>query len=225
MGKPRRILLFDIDGTLAVSQGAGTRAMTRVFADRFGIEHALADIDFAGRSDRWIVAAALERAGRRPSAEALARFQDAYIPALSEELRRGSRLLPGAAALLDALAARPVLLGLGTGNFRRAAEAKLAHLGVWEHLRGGGFGDDAADRTALLAAALPRLRPHAAPEAEVIVIGDTRHDIEAARGIGARVVAVQTGFAQPGELISADHLLADLSNTRAVVDLLAGRLG
>jgi len=157
-GKPGRILRCDVDGTLAVSQGAGTRAMTRVFADHFGIENALAEIDFAGRSDRWIVAAALERAARRPTAEVFARFQDAYLPALSEELRRGSRLLPGVAELLNALADRPVLLGLGTGNFRRAAQAKLAHLGVWEHFRGGGFGDGRFVATG--AGAGLRLTPH-----------------------------------------------------------------
>ena len=55
------------------------------------------------------------------------------------------------------------------------------------------------------------------------MIGDTYHDIEAARGIGAKVVAVQTGFAQPGDLITADHLLADLSNTAAVVEILVGK--
>ena len=223
MAKPGTILLFDIDGTLAVTQGAGTRAMTRAFKQHFGIDSALAGLDFAGRSDNWIVATALSRAGLTPTIEAIASFQDAYIPALTEELQTGSRLLPGVPELLDALADEPVLLGLGTGNFRRAAKAKLAFLGVWDRFVDGGFGDDAADRTKLLAAALPRLRPHAAPDAGVIVIGDTSHDIEAARGIGASVLAVQTGYAQPGDLITADHLLPDLSNTAAVVEILVGK--
>lgn len=220
MTAARAILLFDIDGTLAVTQGAGTRAMSRVFREVFGIADALAGIDFAGRSDRWISATALERAGREASAATIAEFQDAYVPALREELERGSRLLPGVVELLDALADQPVVLGLGTGNFRRAAEAKLGHLGVWDRFIDGGFGDDAADRTALLAAGLARLRPLAAPDAEVVVIGDTRHDVEAARGIGARALAVQTGFARPGDLIGADWLVADLTDTRAVVELL-----
>ena len=216
----KTILLFDIDGTLALTQGAGTRAMGRVFREVFGIENALAGVDFAGRSDSWIAATAFRNAGREPTPQTVVRFQDAYIPALSEELEVGSRLLPGVVELLDALAEQPVVLGLGTGNFRRAAEAKLAHLGIWERFTDGGFGDDAANRTALLAAALPRLRPLAAPDAGIIVIGDTRHDIEAARGIGARVLAVQTGFARPGDLIGADWLVADLTDTRAVVELL-----
>lgn len=220
MTAARAILLFDIDGTLAVTQGAGTRAMSRVFREVFGIADALSGIDFAGRSDRWISATAFERAGREASAATIAAFQDAYVPALREELERGSRLLPGAADLLDALTDRPVVLGLGTGNFRRAAEAKLGHLGVWDRFVGGGFGDDAADRTALLAAGLARLRPLTSSDAAVVVIGDTRHDVEAARGIGARVLAVQTGFARPGDLIGADWLAADLTDTRAVVELL-----
>ena len=218
------ILLFDIDGTLALTQGAGTRAMSRVFRGVFGIEDALAGIDFAGRSDSWIASTAFRNAGREPTPQTVAQFQDAYIPALGEELQRGSRLLPGVVELLDALADQPVVLGLGTGNFRRAAEAKLAHLGIWERFADGGFGDDAANRTELLAAALPRLQPLSAPDAEIIVIGDTRHDIEAARGIGARVLAVQTGFARPGDLITADHLLPDLSNTQAALNLLLPRL-
>ncbi len=223
MEKPGTILLFDIDGTLAVSQGAGSRAMSRAFKQHSGITFSLANVDFAGRSDRWIVDTVLRDAGRGGGEESLARFQDAYIPALNEELRDRSWLLPGVAELLAALNEESVVLGLGTGNFRRAAQAKLDYLGVWDCFVDGGFGDDAANRTELLAAALPRLRPHADPNAEVIVIGDTYHDIEAARGIGATVVAVQTGFAQPGDLITADHLLADLSNTAAVVEILVGK--
>lgn len=219
-GAAKTILLFDIDGTLAVTQGAGTRAMTRVFADCFGIERALDGVDFAGRSDRWIVAAALARAGITASDEALVRFQDAYIPVLTEELQDSARLLPGVLELLDALAELPLALGLGTGNLRQAAEAKLTHLGIWERFADGGFGDDAAGRTELLTAALTRLRPLAAHNAGVIVIGDTRHDIEAARGIGARVLAVQTGYAQPGDLITADHLAADLTDTQSIAALL-----
>ena len=216
MTAAQAILLFDIDGTLAVTQGAGTRAMSRVFREVFGLENALADVDFAGRSDSWIAATAFRNAGRKPTPQTIAQFQDAYIPALSEELEVGSRLLPGVVELLAALAEQPVVLGLGTGNFRRGAEAKLAHLGIWECFVDGGFGDDAANRTALLAAALPRLQPFAAPNAEIIVIGDTRHDIEA-----ARVVAVQTGFARTGDLITADHLFPDLANTPAIINLLA----
>ena len=154
------ILMFDIDGTLSTSQGAGTLAMTRTFRQLWGIENALAGMNFAGRSDSWIVPTALSNQGRDCSADDLARFIDAYVPHLGDAVaERNSELCPGVMELLDALADEDVTMGLGTGNFRRAAEAKLAPMGIWDRFVEGGFGDDAADRTALLAAGLARLAP------------------------------------------------------------------
>lgn len=207
------ILMFDIDGTLSLSQGAGTAAMTRAFRELWGIESALTGMDFAGRSDTWIVPTALAAHGRDCSADDLAAFIDTYVPALDQALaERNVRLCPGVAELLEALAGEDVVLGLGTGNFRRAAEVKLSPLGIWDYFVDGGFGDDAPDRTALLAAGLERLRAHSTDAADVVVIGDTGHDVEAGQAIGARVVAVRTGYAKPGELDAADVVLDDLSD-------------
>lgn len=207
------ILMFDIDGTLSLSQGAGTAAMTRAFRELWGIENALDGMDFAGRSDTWIVPTALATHGRDCSADELSQFIDTYVPALGDALvERNSRLCPGVAELLDALTGMDVVLGLGTGNFRRAAEAKLQPLGIWDYFIEGGFGDDAPDRTVLLAAGLERLRQHAPNGSEVVVIGDTGHDVEAGHAIGARVVAVRTGYARPGELDAAEVVLDDLSD-------------
>ena len=151
--------------------------------------------------------------GRDCAPADLERFLDAYVPTLAEELpRRGATLLPGVGELLAALAPRDVVLGLGTGNFRRAAETKLAPLGIWDYFVEGGYGDDSPNRTALLAAGLDRLRAHTTPDAEVVVIGDTSHDIEAGRAIGARIVAVRTGYAEDGDLDTADVVLDDFSN-------------
>ena len=210
------ILMFDIDGTLSTSQGAGTLAMSRAFAELWGIQGALEGMNFAGRSDSWIVPTALERAGRDCSADDLARFQDVYIRHLSDALvERESRLCPGVSELLDALQDHDCTVGLGTGNFRRAAEAKLAPLGIWNRFVEGGFGDDHPNRTELLAAGLQRLSRHANDGSNVVVIGDTAHDIEAGHAIGARVVAVKTGYSQPGELDDADVILDDLSDLDA----------
>ena len=207
------ILMFDIDGTLSTSQGAGTQGLTRTFRELYGIENALEGMNFAGRSDSWIVTTALARQGRDCSADELLRFIDHYVPHLGQAVgERNSRLCPGVLPLLDALTNENVTLGLGTGNFRRAAEAKLAPLGVWNYFIDGGFGDDHPDRTELLAAGLERLRRHSNDGADVVVIGDTGHDIEAGHAIGAKVVAVKTGYAQPGELDDADVLLDDLSD-------------
>ena len=124
-------------------------------------------MDFAGRSDTWIVPTALAAHGRECSADDLAQFIDAYVPALGAVLaEREARLCPGVQELLDALRGEDVVLGLGTGNFRRAAKAKLQPLGIWDYFLTGGFGDDAADRTTLLAAGLKRLREHSHDGAE-----------------------------------------------------------
>ena len=210
------ILMFDIDGTLSTSQGAGTLAMSRAFAELWGIQGALEGMNFAGRSDSWIVPTALANQGRDCSADDLARFIDHYVPHLGDALvERDSRLCPGVEPLLAALAEEDVTLGLGTGNFRRAAEAKLEPLGIWDYFIDGGFGDDHPNRTELLAAGLQRLSRHANDGSNVVVIGDTAHDIEAGHAIGARVVAVKTGYSQPGELDDADVILDDLSDLDA----------
>ncbi len=210
------ILLFDIDGTLSLSQGAGTLAMSRTFKQLWDIDDALAGMNFAGRSDTWIVPTALANQGRDCSADDIARFIDHYVPHLGDALvERDSRLCPGVLPLLDALARERVTLGLGTGNFRRAAEAKLSPLGIWEYFVDGGFGDDHANRTELLAAGLERLRRHSTDGADAVVIGDTGHDVEAGHAIGAKVVAVRTGYSQPGELDGADVVLDDLSDLEA----------
>ena len=213
--------MFDIDGTLSRSQGAGTLAMSRAFADLYGIEDALEGMNFAGRSDSWIVPTALANHGRSCTAAELARFQDAYIGHLSDALvEREAELCPGVMALLDALLDHEVVMGLGTGNFRRAAEAKLAPLGIWDRFIDGGFGDDHANRTSLLMAGLARLRLHASDDAEVVVIGDTRNDVEAGHDIGAKVVAVKTGYAKAGDLDEADAILDDFGDLPASISAL-----
>ena len=215
------ILLFDIDGTLSTSQGAGTQAMTRTFKQLWGIDNALKGMSFAGRSDSWIVPTALSNQGRDCSPEDIARFIDHYVPHLGDAVEeRNSRLCPGVLPLLEALTKENVTLGLGTGNFRRAAEAKLRPFGIWDYFVDGGFGDDHPDRTELLAAGLERLRRHSTDGADAVVIGDTSHDIEAGHAIGAKVVAVRTGYAQPGDLDNADAILDDLSNLEASLSAL-----
>lgn len=217
------ILLFDIDGTLSLSQGAGTLAMSRTFKQLWDIDDALAGMNFAGRSDTWIVPTALANQGRDCSAEDIARFIDHYVPHLGDALvERDSRLCPGVVPLLEALANEQVTLGLGTGNFRRAAEAKLSPLGIWDYFIDGGFGDDHPNRTELLSAGLERLRRHSTDGADAVVIGDTGHDVEAGHAIGARVVAVRTGYSQPGELDGADVVLDDLSNLEASMAAILG---
>jgi phosphoglycolate phosphatase len=227
-----RLLLFDIDGTLVLTGGAGSRAMTRAFAETHGLEDALQKVDLAGRTDRIIMRDALTHAGRSVDVDqdGLDRFREAYCAALREEIqqpgngRRG--LLPGVRPLLEALAGRDdVRLALLTGNFRASAEIKLAAFDVWKYFTWGAFADDAIERDDLIAVAHARHETehgHVMEPEAVVIIGDTPHDIRCARAGGARAVAVATGNYDLEALRrhEPDALFSDLTDTDAVLDAL-----
>ena len=229
---PRRILLFDIDGTLLTSGGAGRRSLDEVFRRCFGLPGDVRPtdgIDFAGASDLRVVREVFRAHGRACGPADQERFVALFAEALRTGLASGKgRLLPGVVPLLDRLQAEPVLLALGTGNFRRTAFVKLAHFGLDGYFDpgpgGGAFGDDGATRPEFLAAGLARVRPRAAPGAEVVVIGDTPLDVQGGRSIGARVVAVATGFSPRDALAAAapDVLLDDLTDLDAAVKAILG---
>lgn len=224
------LILFDIDGTLLLSGRAGLRAMTRAFAQAFGVADGFKQASFAGRTDSFLVSQALQAAGLPDTAENHARFRDAYVPLLEEEIQHPGTghkgLMPGARELIEALVEHDHLhLALLTGNYRRAAEVKLTHFELWDFFEWGAFSDDAADRNALVPIARQRAEIYdVPPEAleRVIVIGDTPHDIECARVAGAMSIAVATGGHTVEELhaAGADVVLADLSDTEKVVALL-----
>ena len=224
------LILFDIDGTLLLSGRAGLRAMTRAFDKTFGITNAFSGESFGGRTDSYLVSKALQGAGLPDTPEQHDRFRENYIPLLAEEIEHPGTghkgLMPGARELLEALHDRHHLhLALLTGNYREAAEIKLQHFELWDFFEWGAFSDDAADRNALVPIARSRAETYDIPvEAieRVIVIGDTPHDIECARVAGARSIAVATGGFTVDQLrdAGADDVLADLSDTEAVLALL-----
>ena len=224
------LILFDIDGTLLLSGRAGLRAMTRAFAATFGIADGFKDQSFGGRTDSFLVSRALQAAGLPDTAENHARFRQAYVPLLEEEIQQPGAghkgLMPGARELVEALVDHDHLhVALLTGNYRSAAEIKLRHFELWEFFEWGAFSDDAADRNALVPIARQRAETYdVPPEAldRVIVIGDTPHDIECARVAGAQSIAVATGGHTVEELraAGADIVLADLSDTAKVLALL-----
>lgn len=224
------LILFDIDGTLLLSGRAGLRAMTRAFADTFGITNAFEGQSFGGRTDSYLVSTALRANGMPDTPEQHERFRQTYIPLLAEEIERPGTghkgLMPGARELLEALDDHHHLhLALLTGNYREAAEIKLQHFEIWDFFEWGAFSDDHADRNALVPIAKSRAETYDIPvEAigRVIVIGDTPHDIDCARVAGARSIAVATGGYTTAQLkaAGADEVLADLSDTRRVVSLL-----
>lgn len=191
------VLLFDIDGTLISTGGAGRRAFERAVARRIGRPEVLS-FSFAGMTDRAIARTALDAADRDPTEAAIDDLINAYVAHLAEEIQEAAcRIYPGIVAAIDAALARPgCAVGLGTGNVRDGARLKLGRVGLFERFGFGGFGSDHERRDELLrigaargAAALGT----ALNECRVVVIGDTPKDIAAARAIGAESVAVATG--------------------------------
>lgn len=226
---PNLLLLWDIDGTLLASGGAGMRALRTALAARFGIDGSLEDIDFGGRTDPWIMRRIFEKFRLPDTAETMAAYTAAYFEALPAELlRSASRVLPGVPERLAEAAARPhVAQGLLTGNRRRGAEIKLVHHGLWETFAFGAFADDHELRNELGPFALHRAREHHgvvfAPE-RTWIIGDTPHDIACGRAIGARTLAVATGHSDPEALRGhrPDAFLPDLSDATQFWDALEG---
>ena len=224
------LLLFDIDGTLLLSGGAGVRAMARAFADVFGVRDAFSTADIAGRTDTFILSTALVRANIPDTAENHARFRETYIPVLQDEIQRPSvkhsGLMPGVRALLDEADERDGFhLALLTGNFETAAYIKLDHFGIGRFFAWGAFGEASRDREDLARLAVYRAQEHAVPlpaRERAIVIGDTPHDVACARAVGARALAVATGNYSVDDLTAAgaDVVLADLSDTARVLDVL-----
>ncbi|MBA4066874.1 MAG: haloacid dehalogenase [Isosphaera sp.] len=213
------ILLFDIDGTLIRSGGAGKAAMEGALRDEFGVATVRDVVSYAGRTDRVIGRDLLAAHGVPPTPESQARLQAAYLARLPPSLAaHGGQVCPGVRELLAELRPRPgVVLGLLTGNVRAGAETKLGHFGLWDYFGCGGFGDDHYDRDDVARAAVAGLREHLGRDfdpADVWVIGDTPLDVQCARAVGAKAVAVATGWHPLDELAGhrPDVALADLSN-------------
>ncbi len=216
------LLLWDIDGTLITSGRAGLSALERALGDVFGIVGSLADIDFAGRTDRWIVRRVFEKYRLPATEESFTRYLDGYIAALPLQLTNPhARVLPGVREILAAAALRPgVAQGLLTGNLVRGAQTKLGHHGLWDFFPFGAFADDSELRNDLGPHALRRAREHHGfeflPE-RVWIIGDTPHDIACGKIIGARTLAVTTGDYSAAELAAhvPDAVLPGLGDTAA----------
>lgn len=228
----RLLTLFDIDGTLVNTGGAGRRAMARAFEATLGIVGVLDDVPLAGRTDEAIIGDVLARSGASTWAGNGWRrtFEARYFACLDEELSRGAdearTVLPGVAPLVDALAAHPgVTLALLTGNFRESAEIKLGHFDLWRRFAFGAFGGETVSRDDLLPIALRHAAEHGLPPFaphEVVIVGDTIHDVVCARSGSVRCLAVATGGTTADALrdAGADLVVGDLSDTAAILDWL-----
>jgi phosphoglycolate phosphatase len=227
------LVLFDIDGTLVLTGGAGIRAMNLAGKSVFDVDNLLEGVEVAGRTDWGILRDALSRVGLSIEDGGLARFREAYIAHLRDEVLQPGKgrkgVMAGIPDLLPALEARDdVSLGLLTGNFRDAARIKLEHFDLWRFFACGAFGDDSPDRNELVPFALARAREcglGAMRCEDVIVIGDTPHDVACARAVGALPIAVATGSYSADQLreTGAPIVLDDLGDVDAVLELLESK--
>jgi phosphoglycolate phosphatase len=213
-----RLVLFDVDGTLIRTGGAGVKAFARTFASEFKVPDGVERLKFAGRTDIGLVREFLSFHQIEPSRENLQRFFEHYVFWLDHLLKEtAGEVCAGVWDLIHGLQALPQapLLGLLTGNIRLGAEIKLRHFDLWDVFKTGAFGDEHEDRGQIAALALGRgsriLGTNLRGD-EVLVIGDTPLDIRCARAIGAKALAVASGGADLAELErhQPDWAIADL---------------
>lgn len=200
----KRLVLFDIDGTLVLTGRAGVRALDRALFDVLGHKHPLDGIPIAGRTDRAIITDALNAAGVAVTDELVLLVRDAYCGHLGGEVDADSPhpklVLPGVVAALDTLTALEaggdVAVGLLTGNFARGAEIKLGYFDLWRRFKFGAYGDYHVSRRDLVPLAVEAADKAGAgrfAHSEVVIVGDTPADVDCAHAHGAKAIAVATG--------------------------------
>jgi phosphoglycolate phosphatase len=224
-----KLVLFDIDGTILLTSGAGRRAIVAAIAGEVGATLGRARVRFDGKTDPQIVTELLEAAGHEPppAAEQVEAICRRYVDLLATELERPTTrtsVMPGVHQLLDRLDREPgVVLGLLTGNIAPGAALKLRAAGIDpDRFRVGAFGSDAADRRELPRIAACRAARFFGREPsghEVVIIGDTPADIACGECIQARALAVATGGYSSTELHACGPyaVFEDLSDTDRVL--------
>lgn len=223
-----KLLLFDIDGTLIRSAGAGRDAMNRAFRKTYGIRNGFDRIRMMGRTDPGILDEVLREHGLKWDDAQVEQFQIHYYHYLEEELkkpRQGKRICAGMDRILPTLKDRPdLMLGLLTGNWRYGAYLKLRHFMLDDYFTIGAFGDDSTDRNLLVPVALERFRMQmrfpVRPE-NTWVIGDTPFDIQCGKPHCTRTIGVATGVHTLKELIAEkpDHAFEDFSEVSSLLRL------
>jgi phosphoglycolate phosphatase-like HAD superfamily hydrolase len=218
------LYLFDIDGTLVDTGGAGMAALKQATREVFGDDGP--DLDLAGATDRGIVDGICRHYGVEFTEEAFANYLAVYHGRLAENLARdefNGRVMDGVRPLIDHLSENHrATLGLLTGNTAQGAGIKVRHFGLAEHFAFGAYGCDHADRNKLGPIALQRAEAHAGRSFtadETWIIGDTPKDIACAKAFGARCLAVATGSFTIEQLEShgADLVVASLDQAIGVM--------
>lgn len=226
----RRIILFDIDGTL-VWGGPAKDAFCEAMVETYGTAGDLKGVSFAGKTDPQIARQLLSAVGveDRVIDEGLQELWGRYLGYLGQLIEDDPpEVLPGVHELLDALAAlEDVGLGLLTGNIVGGAELKLGSTGLWKRFGFGSYGSDHEERDELPAIAVGRAQElwgDVITAGHGIIVGDTPKDVACGKAGGMRTLAVATGSFSLDQLsgIGADHVIADFSSTDEVVEILAG---
>ncbi len=220
MKKPKA-LLFDVDGTLIRTGGAGIRSLLRSFKLIYNLENPLEGVTIAGNTDPCIFRDIMVyQTNKSPSLEEEKKFLNQYLQFLQEEISvsEGYKVLPGIVEILKQAFDMPhLLIGLGTGNLEEGAKIKLERGGLNSYFSFGGFSSDSHHRPEILKMAVKKAEKkfgvQLSPE-EVIVIGDTPRDLSAARAIGAKAICVATGGYTFEDLkaCNPDHLMKDFEN-------------
>jgi phosphoglycolate phosphatase-like HAD superfamily hydrolase len=218
-----RLVLFDIDGTLVRTGGAGVKAFAKVFKTEFGATDGFERLKFSGRTDISLIREFFGVHNIAASRENFQRFLERYVFWLDYILAKSdTATCPGVREFIHQLQAlRPSpLLGLLTGNVRLGAEIKLRHFDLWKVFATGAFADDHEERDQIAAIARERgtkILGEDLRDEQVLVIGDTPLDIRCGRAIGAKVLAVATGGSSLAELQqhAPDWAVADLNAVTA----------
>jgi phosphoglycolate phosphatase len=227
--KIKKMLLFDIDGTLLLTGGTGALAFNQVFKEMFGLENAWGGCVPDGKTDPAIVdELAQANLGRSLTSVEYDSLCERYLQLFNENIHEAPRfrLMPGVPELLSELTARPELaLGVATGNFEKVAWSKLERGRIRHHFRFGGFGSDSLHRPELTRRAMQRgheiIGRELSPE-DIVVIGDTIWDIHAGKHIGALTIGVTTGSYRQDDFrhAGADFIFSDLSDLAGFLKIL-----
>ncbi len=230
MSQSVKCALFDLDGTLVSTGGAGAEALDRAIEQLYGIANAMRAIDPQGKTDPRIIREIFAQNLKRDCGpNELFAVQKLYLEFLREECANADKyqVLNGVRELLEQLQNKNVLLGLGTGNIEAGARIKLERADLNTYFPFGGYGSDSEERSELLRIGAEKAEKHGQVNLRpdnIFVIGDTHRDILAAKKAGFKVIALASGNSTVRELepYNPDHLFADCANVNALLRIICG---